>query len=97
MFPSDSVDMSGQWLLSAGKGGASVSLSWLLLLGVLLVVAAVLWRGLRAAGVRRKLRTGLRSADPAVRIDAVHQAGELGLATTAPLLLRLVASEPDRS
>jgi hypothetical protein len=83
-------------LLAAGKGGGpTVSLSWLLLLGVLLALAALVWRGVRAAGVRRRLRNGLRHPDSAVRIDAVKQAGELGLATSAPLLLRLVHGEPD--
>ena len=83
-------------MLSAGQGGGrSLSLSWLLLLGVVLALSALVWRGLRAAGVRRKLRSGLRDTDAAVRIDSVLQAGELGLATSAPLLLRLVQSEPD--
>jgi carbamoyl-phosphate synthase large subunit len=93
---SDSVDMTGPWLLSAGKGGGrTMSLSWLLVLGAILVVGAIIWRGVRAAAVRRKLRTGLRSPDPAVRRDSVQLAGELGLATCAPLLLRLVQAEPD--
>jgi carbamoyl-phosphate synthase large subunit len=72
-----------------------MSLSWLLVLGAVIVVGALVWRGVRAAGVRRGLRTGLRSTDSAVRIDSVQQAGELGLATSAPLLLRLAQSEPE--
>jgi carbamoyl-phosphate synthase large subunit len=86
--------MSGPALALSG-GSKQLSLTWVLLAGVLLVIGALVWRGVRAAGVRRRLHTGLRSADPAVRIDAVEQAGELGLATSAPLLLRLVQGEPD--
>ena len=86
--------MSGPWLLAGKGGGTSLSLNWLLLVGVLLIGGAIGWRGLRAAGVRRRLKAGLRSPDAGVRIDAVHQSGELGLATSAPLLLRLVQSEP---
>jgi carbamoyl-phosphate synthase large subunit len=98
MIPAESVDMSGPFLVAAGKGsGSSLSLSWLLLVGVLLVIGAIAWRGIRAAEVRRKLRVGLRSPEMAVRIDSVHQAGELGLATSAPLLLRLVQAEPEQA
>jgi carbamoyl-phosphate synthase large subunit len=87
--------MSGRLLL-AGKGdGMSLSVSWVLFAGVLLVVGALVWRGVRAAGVRTRLKAGLRSTDPTLRIDAIHQAGELGLATSAPLLLRLVQAEPE--
>jgi carbamoyl-phosphate synthase large subunit len=95
MLSTDSVDMSGSLLLAGKGGGTSLSLSWLLLVGVLLVVAALTWRGVRAAEVRRRLKAGLRSPDPSIRMDSIRQAGELGLATSAPLLLRLVQSEPE--
>lgn len=85
----------GRLLAATPSGGRSLSLSWVLLLGVVLALAALCWRGLRAAHVRRRLRAGLRSPETGVRIDAVKQAGELGLATSAPLLLRLVHGEPD--
>jgi carbamoyl-phosphate synthase large subunit len=81
--------------IAAAPNGHSVSLTWLLMAGVLIVVSAVAWRGIRAAGVRHGLRNGLRSPDVQVRIDSVQQAGELGLATSAPLLLRLVQSETE--
>ncbi len=86
--------MTGPLLIAAKGGGASLSLNWLLLVGALLVAGAIGWRGLRAAEVRRRLKAGLRSPEVAVRIDAIKQSGELGLATSAPLLLRLVQSEP---
>ena len=89
--------MSGSVVIAAKGSGTSLSLSWLLLVGVLLIAGALAWRGVRAAEVRRRLKAGLRSPDAAVRLDAIHQAGELGLATSAPLLLRLVQSEPEPS
>src|SRR3954454_15269536 len=93
---SDSVAMSGNRTpLSAGGNGGTVPLTWLLLAGGLIVMAALGWRALRALGVRKHLRDGLSSPDPDVRIDAVSRAGELGLATSSPLLLRLVQTEQE--
>lgn len=66
-----------------------------LLIGIALVAAALLWRAIRYARVRKGIRAGLSDADPALRIAAIRQAVELGLAATAPMLLRAVRVETD--
>ena len=72
-----------------------------LVLGIALLVAitallvAACWRLARLLRVRRGVTAGLRDPDPAVREVAVLQAGEMGLASTAPALLRAVRSESD--
>jgi carbamoyl-phosphate synthase large subunit len=66
-----------------------------LLLGIALVLAAVAWRTVRFSRVRKGIRVGLADEDSGVRVAAVRQAVELGLASTAPALLRAVRVEHD--
>jgi len=66
-----------------------------LIAGILLIAAALTWRAIRYARVRKGIRAGLADDDPAMRMAAVRQAVELGLATTAPALLRAVRVEAD--
>jgi carbamoyl-phosphate synthase large subunit len=81
--------------LSGGllSGQAAVQLG--LLLGLSLVAAALAWRFVRLVRIRSGVRSGLDDSDAAVRLAAVRQAAELGLATTAPTLLRAVRREAD--
>lgn len=83
--------------LAAGAGlvpGASLP-QLLLLVGLALLAMAVAWRTVRLSRVRRGVRAGLFDADASVRAAAVAQAAELGLASTAPGLLRAVRAEQD--
>ena len=77
----------------AGPAGTAAIPVLLVALGLLAV--AVAWRLVRALRVRRGVRAGLLSDDADVRVAAVTQAAELGLATTAPALLRAVRNESD--
>jgi carbamoyl-phosphate synthase large subunit len=85
-----SVAAAGSGLVS----GATV-LQLLVLVGLTLLAMAVGWRAVRLVRVRRGVRGGLTHDDAAVRTAAVQQAAELGLATTAPSLLRAVRAEKD--
>jgi carbamoyl-phosphate synthase large subunit len=84
--------------LAAGGGLLSdpTALQLLLLAGLGLLAMAAAWRFVRLARVRRGVRAGLTDADPRVRTAAVQQAAELGLATTAPALLRTVRAEKEQ-
>jgi carbamoylphosphate synthase large subunit len=66
-----------------------------LVLGVMALCVAVGWRLVRVLRVRRGIAAGLRHEDPTVRAVAVQQAAEMGLASTAPSLLRAVRVESD--
>ncbi len=82
----------------AADGGlmsGATMLQILVLVGLALLAMAVAWRTVRLARVRRGVRAGLAHDDPAVRAAAVLQAAELGLAATAPSLLRAVRAEKD--
>ncbi|HEV7207277.1 MAG TPA: ATP-grasp domain-containing protein [Mycobacteriales bacterium] len=84
-------------LLAGGTTfGVSTGTVALLAIGVLAVAGALLWRGSVALRVRHSVRTALQHESPAARIDAVRQAGELGLAASALPLLRLVRDESDQ-
>ncbi len=69
--------------------------TFVLFLGLALIGSALMWRAVRFARVRKGIRTGLADPDPAMRIAAVHQAAELGLASTASALLKTVRVEAD--
>jgi carbamoyl-phosphate synthase large subunit len=71
------------------------ALQVLVLAGLGLLAMAAAWRAVRLTRVRRGVRAGLADPDPGVRTAAVRQAAELGLATTAPSLLRAVRAEQD--
>lgn len=73
----------------------ATALQLLVLGGLGLLAMAVAWRGVRLARVRSGVRAGLADPDAGVRVAAVRQAAELGLATTAPALLRAVRAEQD--
>jgi carbamoyl-phosphate synthase large subunit len=73
---------------------SAVSLIALLLAATALLIA-VSWRFVRLLRLRRGLTAGLRDADPVVRAVSVAQAGEMGLTSTAPALLRAVRAEED--
>jgi carbamoyl-phosphate synthase large subunit len=77
-----------------GLLSTSTTLQLLLLAGLGLLAMAAAWRTVRVARIRRGVRAGLTDPDPGVRAAAVHQAAELGLATTAPTLLSAVRAEP---
>lgn len=79
------ADQSGTSLLTLGVVGA----------GIAFIVFAVAWRLVRSMRIRRGIWAGLTDKDAGVRIAAVHQAAELGLASTAPALLRAVRDESD--
>jgi carbamoylphosphate synthase large subunit len=66
-----------------------------LILGLMALGVAVGWRLVRLLRVRRGIAAGLRDDDPTVRGVAVQQAAEMGLASTAPSLLRAVRAETD--
>lgn len=78
-----------------GSALGSVLGSGALLVALAALTVAVAWRAVRLFRVRRGIAAGLRAADPDVRSAAVHQAAELGLASTAPALLRAVRAETD--
>ena len=82
---------------AAGSGlmSGATALQLLVLVGLALLAMAAAWRAVRLARVRRGVRAGLTHDDAAVRTAAVRQAAELGLATTAPSLLRAVRAEKD--
>lgn len=84
-------------LVSASGGllSGSTALQMLVLVGLALLAMAAGWRAVRLARVRRGVRAGLTDADALVRAAAVLQAAELGLAATAPSLLRAVRAEHD--
>ena len=59
------------------------------------LAAAVAWRSVRLVRMRRGINAALRDDDPNIRIAAVEHAAEIGLAATAPALLRAVREETD--
>ncbi len=65
------------------------------LVGMSALVMALAWRTVRRLRVRRGIVAGLRHSDPGVREVAVVQAADMGLATTAGMLLRAVRAEAD--
>ena len=79
--------------------GASRGVSSLTLLAVAFAVfaAAVAWRGSRIWKMRSRVRAAMRSNDASVRVQGAEQAGEIGLATNAADLLRLVRRESDQT
>jgi carbamoyl-phosphate synthase large subunit len=68
-----------------------------LLIGICALLVAVSWRFARLLRVRRGVGSGLRDPDPDIRVAAVVQAAELGLASTASALLKMVRAEKDSS
>jgi carbamoylphosphate synthase large subunit len=76
-----------------GSGAAVIAL----IVGLAALGAAVAWRLVRLMRVRRGISAGLRNEDPTVRGVAVQQAAEMGLASTAPSLLRAVRAETEPS
>jgi carbamoyl-phosphate synthase large subunit len=82
-------------LLSADGLAGSALPSVALLIGLAALLVAVGWRTVRFVRVRRGINAGLRDADAGVRVAAVLQAAEIGLASTAPALLRAVREERD--
>lgn len=81
-------------LLQAAPAGPDPALL-AVLIGAGALVAAVAWRTIRSLRVRRGIVAGLRDGDPDIRQEAVLQAADMGLATTAGLLLRAVRAETD--
>ena len=61
------------------------------------LAVAVGWRTVRLARMRRGINAALRDDDANIRIAAVEHAAEIGLAATAPTLLRAVREETDAS
>jgi len=83
-------------LIAGGTAsGTSTQTLALIAVGIAAVAAAFAWRWVMASRVRRSVRSGLEHQDVDVRLDAVRQAAELGLAGSAPALLRLVRDETD--
>jgi carbamoylphosphate synthase large subunit len=81
-----------------GSGSQSSGLAVIaLILGLAALGVAVAWRLVRVLRVRGGIAAGLRHEDPTVRQVAVHQAAEMGLASTAPALLRAVRVETEPS
>jgi len=77
-------------------GGSAPTVGLLaLLVGICALMVAAGWRFVRLLRVRRGVASGLRDPDAAVRTAAVHQAAEMGLASTASALLRAVRAESD--
>jgi carbamoylphosphate synthase large subunit len=76
---------------TASPGGAVVAL----IVGLMALATAVTWRAWRGLRVRRGISSGLGHDDPVVRELAVIQAAEIGLASTASVLLRAVRAETD--
>ena len=62
-------------------------------IAVAALAAAVAWRSVRRVRMRRGVNAALRDDDPNIRIAAVEHAAEIGLAATAPALLRAVREE----
>ena len=63
--------------------------------GGVFTAAAIAWRSRRYALVRQRIRTRLSDPDRDIRIEAVQQAAEVGLASTASSLLRATRVETD--
>lgn len=82
-------------LLAADQGGTSLLTLGVVGAGIAFIVLAIAWRVVRSMRIRRGIWAGLTDEDPGVRIAAVQQAAELGLASTAPALLRAVRDESD--
>ena len=83
-------------LFAAGVGNQSSGAAIIaLIVGLMALGVAVGWRLVRLLRVRRGISAGLRDEDPTVRGVAVQQAAEMGLASTAPSLLRAVRAETD--
>ena len=66
-----------------------------LVAGGTFTAAAIAWRSRRYSLVRKRIRTRLTDPDRDVRIEAVQQAAEIGLASLAPSLLRATRLEND--
>ena len=82
------------YAIALGTRESGVAVVALVLALTALAVAAG-WRLVRLLRVRRGIAAGLRDEDPTVRGVAVQQAAEMGLASTAPSLLRAVRAETD--
>jgi carbamoyl-phosphate synthase large subunit len=83
-------------IVSVGTTGTGTPVAAIaLLVGISVLLVAASWRFVRLFRVRQGVRAGLRDPDPTVREVAVVQAGEMGLASTAPALLRAVRAEND--
>jgi carbamoyl-phosphate synthase large subunit len=78
---------------AAGPNGPVTLMA--LVVGLSALLFATTWRLVRLLRVRHGIASGLRDDDPVVREVAVVQAGEMGLAATAPTLLRAVRVEQD--
>ena len=85
-----------EYAITAGTQGSGAAVI-ALIVGLAALGAAVGWRLVRLMRVRRGIAAGLRHEDPTVRSVAVQQAAEMGLASTAPSLLRAVRAETDPS
>jgi carbamoyl-phosphate synthase large subunit len=85
-----------EYAITAGTQGPGAAVI-ALIVGLAALGAAVAWRLVRLIRVRRGIAAGLRHEDPTVRGVAVQQAAEMGLASTAPSLLRAVRAETDPS
>jgi carbamoylphosphate synthase large subunit len=85
-----------EYAITSGTQGSGVAV-FALIVGLAALGAAVAWRLVRLLRVRRGIAAGLRHEDPTVRSVAVQQAAEMGLASTAPSLLRAVRAETDPS
>ena len=66
-----------------------------LIVAVGALAVAIGWRTVRVVRMRRGINTALRDDDPNIRVAAVQHAAEVGLASTAPALLRAVREEPN--
>jgi carbamoyl-phosphate synthase large subunit len=79
--------------ISHSAGLALGPVAFVIAIGAL--AAAVGWRTVRLVRMRRGITAALRDEDPNIRIAAVEHAAEIGLAATAPALLRAVREETD--
>jgi carbamoylphosphate synthase large subunit len=77
----------------SGIGGLPNATALALFCGIALLVSALGWRAVRLVRVRHGVRAGLTSADPVMRCEAIRESGELGLDSTAGVLLHLVRAE----
>ncbi len=84
-------------IAASSAGAPPLILAVALLIGIAALMVAACWRFVRLWRIRHGLAAGLSDPDPAVRGVAVAQAGEMGLTSTAPALLRAVRSETDAS